>query len=427
MADPPTKAPDLDRAPLDDPRLAELRQVGDPEADRLAARLLAEHPNLDERHLVRLVLDELRADGNGNDGLVRDWLFEGPPLPEWADRKLIERGQDFFGDWPLPIAAALFCVALPGAYAAADGSRVLTMTSDLATKDLSRRAVETGQMLFDVMDLGGRSPAPLEPDGPGYLTIRGIRLLHGVVRQNLLSLDSASLNPDAPALSWSPLWGCPVNQEDLLGTLLTFGVVVLHGLDRLGIPYDRCAAEAYVHTWCVIGDLIGIQPDLLPFDREEGERLARLIAERHHRRSEDGRRLTAALLDYMELSMPLGFRKLPCTLMQHMLPAPTPELLDVPRAAWWHPAIGVMARAGPWLDRIPGGRTLVQVPTSLLGRAVLRAVVDRTLDGAQPAFRLDPKVVARLSLRTSRVRRTLRRRRRRIRRVRRVRRIQVER
>jgi len=401
---------------LDDQRLDQLRRVGDPEADELAAELLRRHSELDERDLVRLVLNEIDPDTPTTDDHVREWMTHGPPLPKWADTALIRRGQDFFGDWPLPIATALFCVSLPGAYAAADGSRVLTMTSDLATgKNLARRAVETGQMLFDVMDLGRESPTALQPRGQGYLTIRGVRLLHGVVRQNLLATHHAGLNPDAATSSWSADWGQPVNQEDLLGTLLTFTVAVFHGMDRLGIPYDPAAADAYLHTWCVVGHLIGIQPDLLPLDRPGAERLAATIARRHHLHSEDGTRLTAALISYMELSMPLGLRKLPRTLMWHMLPPKVPELLEVPPAAWWRPGVGLVARTGPVLARIPGGVQLLQAPTALLGRCMLRLIVDRSLNSEQPAFRLDPAIIDQLSLRTSRVRWSLRCRRQRMR------------
>jgi ER-bound oxygenase mpaB/B'/Rubber oxygenase, catalytic domain len=403
----------LDR--LDDEQLDELRTTGDPEADQLAVTLLRRHPELDERKLVRLVLDQIRPDTETTDDSVREWMTNGPPLPDWADRSLIRSGQAFFGDWPLPIATALFCVSLPGAYAAALGSRVLTMTSDLATGNLSRRAIETGQMLFDVMDLGRESSITLEPGHQGYLTIRGVRLLHAVVRQSLLTTNAAALNPDAAGQRWSTEWGRPVNQEDLLGTLTTFTVAVFHGLERLGIPYDRDSAEAYLHTWCVIGHLIGIQPDLLPLDRQAAEHVARMIARRHHRRSTAGIRLTTALLHYMEVSMPLGLRKLPRTLMRHMLPTPCADLLDVPPAAWWLPAVELLGRAGSGLARIPGGVQLVQAPTALLGRTVLRRVVDDSLKGQQPAFRLDPRVVDQLSLRTSRVRWSMRCRRQRIR------------
>lgn len=431
--------PDL--GDLEDHHLDALRQLGDPEADGLAATLKQQHPNLDERDIVRLVLDQILPGtdpaAGATQGPVTSWMREGPALPGWTDLERIQAGQDFFGDWPMPIASSLFCVSLPSAYAAANGTQVLAMTSDLATKNLARRIAETGQMLFDVMDLGRESPEALLPGGQGYLTLRGVRLLHGVVRRTLLAtldgppvgsaadadaaeavgdgdlVDPVAAGHPTVAVRWQPEWGLPVNQEDLLGTLITFTVAVFRGMDRMGIPYDRSAAEDYLHTWCVVGHLLGIQPQLLPFDRAQAEHLADVIARRHHQRSEAGRRLTTALLAEMETAMPLGMRKLPRTLMWHMLPGPVPTVLDVPRAAWWRPALGAMARVGPAIGHLPLGTWLMQQPTALLGRGMLRMLVDRTMEGAQPSFRLDAHVLDRLSITTSPVRQSLRCRRRR--------------
>lgn len=392
--------------PLDDRRLDALRAAGDPPADRLAAALVEGHPGLDEGALVQLVLSQIQARPAppGNDA-VRDWMLNGPDLPGWADRALIQRGQDFFGDWPLAITTALFCASLPGAYAAADGAHVLVVTSDLATKNITRRVAQTGRMLMDVMDLGRASPAALEPGGQGYLTIRGVRLLHAVVRRTLTAEGSVA----------RPTSGLPVNQEDLLGTLLTFTIAAFHGLDRLGIPYDPRAADAYLHTWCVVGHLLGIRPELLPIDRRQGEDLMATIARRHHRSSPDGHRLMGALLDHMETSMPLGLRKLPRTLVRRLLPADVADMLEVPQAAWWSPALRVAARTGPLVARVPGGTALVQVPSSLLGRSMIRMYVDHALAGRQATFRLDATAAARLAIGGSRIRRTMRSRRRRIR------------
>jgi hypothetical protein len=117
----------------------------------------------------------------------------------------------------------------------------------------------------------------------------------------------------------------------------------------------------------------------------------------------------------METSMPLGMRKLPRTLVRRLLPGEVAGLLDVPPAAWWSPALRVTARAGPLLARVPGGSALVQVPSALLGRSMIRMYVDHALAGRQATFRLDAVAAARLAIGGSRIRRTMRSRRRRIR------------
>jgi len=392
---------------LDDAALDELRQIGDEDADAVAARLRRRHPGLDENDLVRIVLRDLGRREQAGDETVRRWMFEGPDLPDWADVETIRAGQAFFGDWPLAITTALFCVSLPCAYAAADGSRVLGVTSAFATKNASRRIAETGQMLMDVMDLDGGRPETVRPGGTGYATIRGVRLLHAVVRRTLLS---------DPGIVWRrEEWGVPVNQEDLLGTLTTFTVAVFQGLDRLGIPYTRDEANAYLHTWCVIGELLGIRPDLLPLELNEAEELADVIARRHHERSEAGDRLMAELLRQMEVSMPWGLRKLPRTLLHHLLPPEVVRLFALPAPARWRPLLALGCRVGPGVARLPGGRWLIQAPAELVGRSMIRMYVDRALAGEGPPFRVAPDVAARLSVGLSQPRRTLRNRRRRIR------------
>lgn len=402
--------------PIDEDDLDELRHVGDPEADEVAAELRERHPELDEPDLVRLVLGNVATGDCTSEPTVRRWLYEGPELPEWADRDLIAAGQRFFGDWPLAITAALFCVSLPSAYAAEDGARVLTLTSDLATKNASRRIAETGQMLIDVMDMDHESPEALVPGGLGYETIRGVRLLHAVVRQTVQSPAIVPQTCDETVpLRWCSAWGVPVNQEDLLGTLLTFTVAVFKGLDRLGVPYEADAADAYLHTWSVIGELLGIRPELLPLDRSEAEELTVLIARRHHRRGPCGDQLMHILLDQMELAMPWGLRKLPRTLVHHMLPPEVAELLPLPPPARWRTVLQLGARVGPVLGCLPRGRRLIQVPTSLLGRSMIRMYVDGDLQREGPPFRIDAGTLDRLSLGSSQIRRSLRTRRRRLR------------
>jgi ER-bound oxygenase mpaB/B'/Rubber oxygenase, catalytic domain len=402
---------------LDGAALDELRQMGDEDADEVAAELRDRHPDLDENDLVRIVLRDLGRGEQAGDETVRRWMFEGPDWPDWAEADTIRAGQAFFGDWPLAITTALFCVSLPCAYAAADGTRVLGLTSDFATKNAPRRIAETGQMLIDVMDLDGGRPETLRPGGTGYATVRGVRLLHAVVRRTLLSDPSIAQTCDETVRRrWCrEEWGVPVNQEDLLGTLTTFTIAVFRGLDRLGVPYTPDEAEAYLHTWCVIGELLGILPDLLPLELDEAEDLADAIARRHHEQSEDGDRLMAQLLRQMEMSMPWGLRKLPRTLLHHLLPPDVVRLFAVPPPAWWRPALDLGCRAAPAVARLPGGRWLMQTPTELVGRSMIRMYVDRALAGEGPPFRVEPAVAARLSVGLSKPRRTLRNRRRRIR------------
>jgi len=399
--------------PPDDDRLDQLRQIGDPEADGLAAALREGHEDLDERDIVRLVLDRLvHPDRLSTDDELGSWMFGGPPLPDWADEAKLRAGQEFFECWTLPICTALFCASLPTGYAGAKGVQVLALTSDLASGDMGRRVAETAQMLVDIMDPGPRSPATLEPGGQGHLTVRGVRLLHAVVRDAILTSPQVTHTCDESVPTrWCSDWGHPINQEDLLGTLLTFTVSVLDALDRLGIPYDPAGAEGYVHVWCVVGAQLGIDPTLLPADRAEAQAVADVIYRRQHGRSVAGERLTCVLLTQMELAMPWGLRKLPRTMVRHMSGPRVADLLGVPRAAWWSPALRSLRTVGPRIGRVPGGRRLCEAPGDLLGRAMIRMFVDAALDGERPAFRLDAATARAKAIHSSAARRRRRRRR----------------
>jgi ER-bound oxygenase mpaB/B'/Rubber oxygenase, catalytic domain len=399
--------------PPDDDRLDQLRQIGDPEADGLAAALREGHEDLDERDIVRLVLDRLvHPDRLSTDDELGAWMFGGPPLPDWADEAKLRAGQDFFECWTLPICTALFCASLPTGYAGAKGVQVLALTSDLASGDMRRRVAETAQMLVDIMDPGPRSPATLEPGGQGHLTVRGVRLLHAVVRDAILTspLVTHTCDESVP-IRWCADWGHPINQEDLLGTLLTFTVSVLNALDKLGIPYDPEGAEGYVHVWCVVGSQLGIDPSLLPADRAEAQAMADVIYRRQHGRSIAGERLMSVLLTQMELAMPWGLRKLPRTMVRHLTRPGVADLLGVPKAAWWSPAVRSLRTVGPLIGRVPGGRALCEAPGDLLSRAMIRMFVDATMDGERPAFRLDATTARALAIHSSAARRQRRRRR----------------
>ena len=63
----------------------------------------------------------------------------------------------------------------------------------------------------------------------------------------------------------------PINQEDLLGTLTTFTVVVIESLEKMGVTVSDEHRDGYLHTWLVVGHLLGIDYDRLrsrPFNRD---------------------------------------------------------------------------------------------------------------------------------------------------------------
>jgi ER-bound oxygenase mpaB/B'/Rubber oxygenase, catalytic domain len=76
----------------------------------------------------------------------------------------------------------------------------------------------------------------------------------------------------APDKSYTrPVWdshyyGMPINQEDMMVTLLTFSVEVLRTVERLTFKgtLTRLETDSYLHMWRYIGYLIGVHEDFNP-------------------------------------------------------------------------------------------------------------------------------------------------------------------
>ncbi|MDT5135735.1 MAG: hypothetical protein QOE41_5046, partial [Mycobacterium sp.] len=179
-----------------------MRRLGDPVADEPVDAVLKQGGV----KAVNAILQKLvRVDQPVPRDLpeeLQDYLVNTLPLPDWADMRKIERGQQLFETWGLQIALCLFCASLPSSYAAANGVKVLYLTAQLDT-NARRRVMETGQFLFDVLTVGG-----LAENGTGRRTIQRVRLMHAAVRHLI-----AARNEQQPGL-WEPDWGIPINQED---------------------------------------------------------------------------------------------------------------------------------------------------------------------------------------------------------------------
>jgi hypothetical protein len=67
--------------------------------------------------------------------------------------------------------------------------------------------------------------------------------------------------------------GLPCNQLQLSYTLLTFHYVYLRSLHKLAIPFRPRAEQAYLHTWSVVGHILGIDAAHMPGNMEQAESL----------------------------------------------------------------------------------------------------------------------------------------------------------
>ncbi|MGW0203429.1 oxygenase MpaB family protein [Nonomuraea sp. NPDC003201] len=403
-------------------RFRQLRQQADPDIDKVVAEYLDAQPDgSGPLELVKAVIQELAAakrearapSGEPPASAIFAAIDFAADLPDWGDdRELLARGQAVFADYGLYQSAALFCKCLPMAYVEVSSAKVLANVSRLATHSLTRRVAETGQMLVDVMGL--KATNSLEPGRPGHTTALGLRILHSFVR---------ALVNERFADHWDTArFGPPVNQELLLATIFDFSVVTWEALESMGVTLSAEQRAAHLYTWSVFGHLMGVEacrdrPLTLEDVEPVSERLGRL-----YESSDEGRRLMARLLEEMEEFMHLGWRKLPRSLVHWVFRDAkygadrVPELLGVPKPAWWFTALFAAGRAANRHAALAGPVDgVVRWLVRRLGRQIVVALIDRHSDG-QAAFRIPGDLAgawrikqSRSAVKTREIRRTVRR------------------
>lgn len=393
-------------------------------------------------------LDELRKIGDpafehailaGVFTATQDWGFltfasglpsravpPGPATIE-TDKDKVEVAVSLFGRYGTEIAGALLLAALPQAYAARWGSRVLTATARLQN-DFRRRIVRTAQFVLlvtraphhgeSVDSLWCQDRARVAPGGtpeatPPWLGCLAVRLFHEATRRHIRGDKTlvASVGTENAT---------PLNQEDLLATQLSFSVTVFEVLERYGIAWTADEQEAYMHLWDLVGERLGIGTttvrDRLPKElklRLEHERwiglrpptieaTRQLFDQLRHRQwpppdaiapnlgitedeppdCEAGRVLLRALLNELAAAMPRGTRGLPLAVMRELAEPVVRDRLSLGGGGILMSMLDLMPKRRLLIDRftvVPaanraGGAALRSMADEVTRRAVLRFV-----------------------------------------------------
>jgi uncharacterized protein (DUF2236 family) len=298
----------------------------------------------------RLTADEKVADLNRsfmahlmtNDTSLPAWL--APALRDFIEKTAavslpdplrIQMAQNLFVDHGPEILVTLGCYALPEAYAARKGDKVLHQTAYLANRP-TRRLFRTMQMVVDVME-----PEGLGPRGRGIRTVQKVRLMHAAIRYQLLHNTTTK---------WDLSLGVPINQEDLAGTLLTFSFLAVSGLRKLGANISSEAAAAYFDAWCGVGRLLGVLPEMIPNNLEEAAELMELISERQFAASDEGREMTRALIEMLEKNSPPPLEGVPTGLMRLFLDERVADYLGVPKSELDNNLARIVAELAKYID-----------------------------------------------------------------------------
>ncbi|MBC7745697.1 MAG: DUF2236 domain-containing protein [Flavobacterium sp.] len=203
-------------------------------------------------------------------------------LPSWADPKLMKAGSAFFAKHSEMIMSLLGLLSLPYCYTAANGAMVLYL-SELIRKQTTKRLYDTAVFVWEVM-----GPNAFSPTGNAYKEILKVRIMHAAVRYYTLQSGK-----------WDDAWGLPINQEDMAGTNLSFSLIVVRGLRRLGFQISYPDQMAFIHLWAVIGYLSGLNEDMIPENIKSAQLLDTAIKKRQFRISAHGQELTQSLTNHI--------------------------------------------------------------------------------------------------------------------------------
>ncbi|HET7560569.1 MAG TPA: oxygenase MpaB family protein, partial [Limnochordia bacterium] len=308
---------------LADARLDALRLLGDPPADRVIEQLATSGRLTQVNELLRHLQANHQPIPQELPVPVRDFLAATSSPPAWADPARLARAADLAAQHGLALALILCSGSLVDCYAARKGVKVLTFTHRL-DQSAHRRVAETAQfvlMLFSRESFVRR--------GHAVPAIQKVRLLHAAIR---CLIKQSGRWPRAEL-------GEPICQEDLLGTLMAFTVVVWRGLRRLGIQLSPAECEDYLYLWRVTGELLGIMPEIIPTDVAEAEATCDAIARRHHGPSPEGVLMTRALLHLHQHLLPGRlFEGAMAAVIRLMVGEGIADWMEVPHTRWQHVA-----------------------------------------------------------------------------------------
>jgi len=251
------------------------RNIGDPVADHVVAKW-ADNP---KRFLFLSQLQsnsELRTGIKDDDDFNRliDNIFTNE-TGNFFERK----NADFFKLNQQLIMALLGIYSLPYCYAAAKGAEVLIHSKSIL-ENPEKRLFETARFVLDVC-----SEKAFEENGIGYISIIKVRLLHAYIRFHASKYIRNEI---------------PINQMDMSGTNLAFSLIVIRGLQKMGVEVSNEDSLAWIKHWNFIGSGLGIETGYLPSDMREAAWLDRVIKNDQFKSCEAGRLLTASLVNFFD-------------------------------------------------------------------------------------------------------------------------------
>ncbi|CAF4340349.1 unnamed protein product [Didymodactylos carnosus] len=243
--------------------LEPLRQIGDPDCDVVMA-FLHKYLKIQEqdalglcRKLAKQHIADSRPDSeilypSDECCLCYEFIQKYSTIPTWVNWASILDGQQFFTRCIVPALISLLYFTLISGFGAPKLSKVLASTGYLSNGCAAsyRRLLETDSMIITCLT---GTISTLEPNHIGWQSCLRVRLLHARIRYMLLNEQHGGIKWDTAE------FGIPINQEDLLVTLMGFSFSVLFSFkERMYIRFSTEEEQGYLHVWRYMGWLLGI-------------------------------------------------------------------------------------------------------------------------------------------------------------------------
>lgn len=382
----PTSSTNEFALPTDD-ELDRWRTIADPPADAAVAAYFATVDAASPGRLFGDLVRHTRLPPEERVPAVAEFFETASLRPDWVDADAVSRGQAFFNRLVSHQFAALYFASLPSSYAAAKGVQVLHLTGRLRT-DTERRLNETAQFLMDIS-----GPGALDAGGVGIERILHVRLMHAAVRWMIADDPAvrhvADLDPPRvllPDLVWSSSWGRPGNQEDLVGTWLTFTAQVYDTFDASGVEYTEHDVADHLHMWRLVAHHLGVAPQLVPSNRRDADALHATIWRRQQAPSASGVAMTRALLDQAHHHMPRLTWPLVPTTFRHFLGDDVADMIEIPPANWTRHVFPFMNGVARFFTRGSARHPVHARVSAYVGRHLMDGLLHEMRHGDRPDF-----------------------------------------
>jgi hypothetical protein len=321
-------------------RMGQFLLADDPLADAAVADL-ARRPKAEQEALVAQLL---AGDHATLPEPLRALEASLSTVPVWFDPERATRGGAVVLRHGLLSGLSLGFKSLVTGYCSPAGNKPLAFSARL-TEDTTRRLGETARFVEAVCLPGG-----LERHAEGFSATVRVRLMHARVRLGLRQ-----------APRWRTAdWGLPINQYDMVGTILLFSRELVDGLRQLGAHVSEAEEADLFHLWRAVGVVMGVDAELLPTCRADADLVWNLIDSTQAPPDEDSRRLTNALIDSAkERGAPEAYVAFTRALTRHFVGAERADALGLPGGPWRLAPTMVKTFIRPLeaaVRRLPGGR-----------------------------------------------------------------------